>query len=170
MLQQYPYMRCISHMFSGWSWWLMGPKMAQQNESAWCALYFQTMLSSEPVLSGGAARQQCLLTHFPCISGQSLNSPFEISWRTSLQCDAAQATEGLHSAVLSQHLLLLSKRYSAWKKTSLMFRRNKNLKANVLINCTFSAALWFTDHMFKTDHMLSLCVINKYSSTLGPVV
>ena len=53
------------------------------------------------------------------------------------------------------------------KKTSLMFKRNKNLKANVLINCTFSAALWFTDHMFKTDHMLSLYSLYKYSSALS---
>lgn len=63
----------------------IGPKMAWQNESDWCALYFQTMFSSEPVFSGGAARQQCLLTHFPYMFGQSSNPSFEISWRTSLQ-------------------------------------------------------------------------------------
>lgn len=62
-----------------------GPKMVWQDESDRWDLYFQTMFSSEPVFSGGAARQQRLLKQFPFMFGQSPNPPFETGSKTLLQ-------------------------------------------------------------------------------------
>lgn len=99
-----------------------GPKMAQWNESGY-VLYFQTMFSSEPVLTEGAARQQCLLTHFLYMFGQSLNPP-EISWRT-LTVTPTKQQRGC-SSQFSLTILSCSPNVSQLgKKTSLTFRREK---------------------------------------------
>lgn len=121
-----------------------GPKMAQRNESGWYALYFQTKLSSEPVLTEGAARQQCLLTHFPYMFGQSPNLPSEISWRTLLRWHWPSNKGAALPSSLSPPSPALQTLVSLEKNITYVQKR-KNFNVNVLpknvsaeVQCSFT--------------------------------
>lgn len=112
-----------------------GPKMSEQNESSWYALYFRTMFSSEPVFCGGAASQQCLPIHFPYMFGQSPSPLFEISWRALLQWHwPNKGAAVLSSLTLSSPALQVLA--SLGKKPSLNIKRKKNFNTNVLLKTT----------------------------------
>lgn len=131
MLQQYPYTRCISHMFSGWSCWLHGQKWhGSMTQPDVVSIFRQCSVLSQYLLEG--LSDSSASWHTSHIRLGRVRTFLLKSAGGLCYSDTDQATKGLHFSLLSHHLRLLSKCQSAWRKKR-RFRRRKNVNVNVLV-------------------------------------